>query len=129
MHSTAWIVKLCDLYVDLMTYFLIDQLVHHLNTDYIYHQWNISLLLTLLCELLNLLDHHFWIYIFIDFNDCSHLFLLYILKYFFNFNFMYHYLKTDFVQTCIQQYLFDSKIIFLQCSFAILHLNLKYQQS
>ncbi len=122
MHFAAWVVELCDLYVDLMIYFLINQLVHHLSTDYTYHQWNIFLLLILLCESLNLLDHHFWMYIFIDLDEHSHLFLLYVLKHFFDSNFVYHYFKTDLMQTCIQRYLFDSKIIFLQCSFIVFFL-------
>ena len=94
-----------------------------------YHQQDVFLLLILLCESLNLLDHHFWMYIFVDLDECSRFFLLYVLKHFFDSNFMYHYFKTNFVQTCIWWYLFDSKTIFLQCSFAALHLNLKYQQS
>ena len=129
MHSAAWIIKLCDLYVDLMIYFLIDQLVYHLNVDYVYHQQNVSLLLTFLCESLNLFDHHFWMYVFVDLNECFHLFLLYVLRHFFDFNLMYHYFKTDFMQTCIQRYFFDSKIIFLQCFFAAFCSDLKYQQS
>ncbi len=129
MHSATQVIELCDLYVDFMTYFLIDQLVHHLNADYAYHQQDVSLLLTLLCESLNLLDHHFWMYVFVDLDERSHLFLLYVLRHFFNFNFIYHYFKTDLAQTCIQRYLFDSKIIFLQCFLAALHLDLKYQQS
>ncbi len=126
MHSATQVIELCDFYVDFMIYSLIDQLIHHLSTDYMYHQQNVSFLLTLLCESLNLLNHHFWMYVFVDLDECSHLFLLYVLKHFFNFNLMYHYFKTDFMQTCIQQYLFDSKIVFLQCSFAILCLDLKY---
>ena len=129
MHSAAWVVELCDLYINLMTYFLIDQLVHHLSTDYMYHQQDVSLLLTLLCESLNLLDHHFWMYVFVDLNERFHFFLLYVLKHFFNFNLMYHYFKTDLAQTCIRRYFFDSKIVFLQCFLAVLHLDLKYQQS
>ena len=129
MHSAAWIIELCDLYVNLIIYFLINQLVHHLSADYMYHQQDVSLLLTFLYESLNLLDYHFWIYVFVDLDEHSHFFLLYVLRHFFNFNFMYYYFKTDFMQICIQQYLFDSKIIFLQCSFAALHLDLKYQQS
>ena len=67
-------------------------------------------------------------YVFVDLDEHSRFFLLYVLRHFFDFNFMYHYFKTDLMQTCVQQYLFDSKIIFLQCSFAALHLDLKYQQ-
>ncbi len=111
-----------------MIYFLIDQLVHHFSTDYMYHQQNVSFLLILFCKLLNLLDYHFWMYIFVDLDEYFHFFLFYVFKHFFNFNLMYHYFKTDFVQTCVQRYLFDSKIIFLQCFFAVLHLDLKYQQ-
>ena len=128
MHSAAWIIELCDLYVDFMTYFLINQLVHHLSADYVYYQQNISFLLTLLCESFNLFNHHFWIYVFVDLNESSYFFLLYVLRHFFDFNLMYHYFKTDFAQTCIQWYLFDSKIVFLQCSFTALCLDLKYQQ-
>ncbi len=93
-----------------------------------YHQQDVFLLLILLCESLNLLDHHFWMYIFVDLDECSRFFLLYVLKHFFDSNFMYHYFKTNFVQTCIWWYLFDSKTIFLQCSFAALYLDSKYQQ-
>ncbi len=67
-------------------------------------------------------------YVFVDLDEHSHLFLLYVLRHFFNSNLMYHYFKTDFVQTCIRWYLFDSKIVFLQCSFTALHLDSKYQQ-
>ncbi len=123
MHSAAWVVELCDLYVDLMTYSLIDQLVHHLSADYAYHQRDVSLLLTLFCESLNLLDHHLWMYVIVDLDERSRLFLLYILRHFFDFNLMYHYFKTDLMQTCIQRYLFDLKIVFLQCSFTALHLD------
>ena len=112
-----------------MTYSLIDQLVHHFSVNYAYHQQDISLLLILFCELLNLLNHYFWMYIFIDLDEHSHFFLLYVLRHFFDFNFMYHYFKINLVQTCIQQYLFDSKIIFLQCFFTVLCLDSKYQQS
>jgi len=66
-------------------------------------------------------------YVFVDLDERFRLFLLYVLRHFFDFNLMYHYFKTDFAQTCIQQYLFDSKIIFLQCFFTALHLDLKYQ--
>ena len=59
MHSATQVVELCDLYIDLITYFLIDQLVHHLSVDYVYHQQDVSLLLTFFCESLNLLDLHF----------------------------------------------------------------------
>ncbi len=128
MHSAAQVVELCNLYVDLMTYSLIDQLVHHFSADYAYHQRDVSLLLTLLCESLNLLDHHLWMYVFVDLDEHSHFFLLYVLRHFFNLNLMYHYFKTDFAQTCIWWYLFDSKIVLLQCSFAVLCLDSKYQQ-
>ncbi len=111
-----------------MIYSLIDQFVHHLSADYTYYQQDIFLLLTFLCESLNLLDHHLWMYIFVDLDEYSHLFFLYILKHFFDFNFMYHYFETDFMQTCIQWYLFDSKIIFFQCFLAALHFDSKYQQ-
>jgi len=67
-------------------------------------------------------------YIFVDLDECFHLFLLYVFKHFFDFNLMYHYFKTDLVQTYVQQYLFDSKVIFLQYFLAALHLDLKYQQ-
>ncbi len=129
MHSAVWVVKLCDLYVNLMTYSFINQLVYHLSADYMYHQQNVSLLLTFFCKSLNLLNHYFWMYVFVDLDEYSHFFLLYVFRHFFDFNFMYHYFKTDSVQTCIQWYLFDSKIIFLQCFLAALYLDLKYQQS
>ncbi len=129
MHSAAWVVELYDFYVYFMIYFLIDQLVYHLSADYMYYQQNISLLLTLFCESLNLFNHHFWMYVFVDLDEHSHFFLFYVFKHFFDFNFIYHYFKINFVQTCIQQYLFDSKIIFLQCFLIALYLDLKYQQS
>ncbi len=68
-------------------------------------------------------------YVFVDLNEHSHFFLLYVLKHFFDSNFIYYYFKTDLMQTCIQQYFFDSKIFFLQCFLAVFHLDSKYQQS
>ncbi len=39
---------------------------------------------------------------FVDLDECFHLLLFYVFKHFFDFNFMYHYLETDFAQTCIR---------------------------
>ncbi len=93
-----------------------------------YYQQDVFLLLTFFCESLNLLDHYFWMYVFVDLDEHFRFFLLYVLRHFFNSNFMYHYFKTDLMQTCIQWYLFDSKIIFLQCFLTVLCLDSKYQQ-
>ena len=41
-------------------------------------------------------------YVFIDLDEHSCFFLLYVLKHFFDFNFMYHYFKTDLAQTYVQ---------------------------
>jgi len=68
-------------------------------------------------------------YVFIDLDEHSCFFLLYVFKHFFDSNSVYHYFKTDFAQTCIWWYLFNSKIGFLQCFFTVLCLDLKYQQS
>ncbi len=53
-----------------------------------YHQQDIFLLFIILYESLNFLNHHFWVYVFIDLNECFHSLFLYVFKHFFDSNFI-----------------------------------------